>query len=205
MSQPDSVVLAGSERLILEAVAQLINGHFRPVAIVSGLADLTRALDVHKPELLIVDARSGGWSLPNLVGCLRQQRTAPETVALVREANIDLEAATGLRIRVLGTRAGIADLFRTLYGNTQAISGDGLAISLVERLTPRQTEILRLLAVEKSTKDIASALGISPRTVEFHKYRIMRTLQVNSMPQLVRWIVESGLTDEEPTGIAMVG
>ena len=54
------------------------------------------------------------------------------------------------------------------------------------RLTPREREVLEHAVVGKHAKEIASALGISPRTVEVHKTRIMEKLEVRNVAELVR-------------------
>ena len=56
----------------------------------------------------------------------------------------------------------------------------------VARLTPREKEIMDLLATEVRTKGISARLGISPRTVEVHRQRIMRKMEVESLAALVR-------------------
>jgi DNA-binding NarL/FixJ family response regulator len=63
----------------------------------------------------------------------------------------------------------------------------------VHQLTPRQREVLQLLAGGRSMKEVASILNLSARTVAFHKYRIMETLQVNSTAALVQFAVREGL------------
>src|SRR5262249_2628748 len=60
-------------------------------------------------------------------------------------------------------------------------------------LTTRQVEILRLLAAGKSNRDIATALGISLKTVETHRAAIMRKLDINSITQLVRYAIRNKL------------
>jgi DNA-binding NarL/FixJ family response regulator len=60
-------------------------------------------------------------------------------------------------------------------------------------LTTRQVEILRLLAAGKSNRDISTALGISPKTVETHRAAIMRKLDINSITQLVRYAIRNKL------------
>jgi DNA-binding NarL/FixJ family response regulator len=57
------------------------------------------------------------------------------------------------------------------------------------QLTPRQREVLRLLAEGKSMKEVASALNLTVRTVAFHKYRMMNVLNIKSSAELVRFAV----------------
>jgi DNA-binding NarL/FixJ family response regulator len=58
-----------------------------------------------------------------------------------------------------------------------------------DALTPREVEVLRLLATGLSMKAAAAALGITARTVAFHKYRMMQALGVRSTAELVRYAV----------------
>jgi DNA-binding NarL/FixJ family response regulator len=60
-------------------------------------------------------------------------------------------------------------------------------------MTPRQREILQLLAEGQSAKEIAAALGLSARTVESHKYRLMESLGIQSSAELVHFAVKHGL------------
>jgi DNA-binding CsgD family transcriptional regulator len=59
-----------------------------------------------------------------------------------------------------------------------------------EALTPRQREILQLLAEGHSMKAIAAVLGVTPRTVAFHKYRMMEQLQVKSTAELIQYALK---------------
>ena len=63
------------------------------------------------------------------------------------------------------------------------------------QLTPRQREVLRMLANGLSTKAIATTMGISARTVEFHKAGIMNTLGVKTAAELTRFALTQGLTE----------
>jgi DNA-binding NarL/FixJ family response regulator len=56
-------------------------------------------------------------------------------------------------------------------------------------LTPRQREVLQLLAEGRSMKEVASLLNLTPRTVAFHKYRMMEQLKVKSTAELIQYAV----------------
>ena len=58
-------------------------------------------------------------------------------------------------------------------------------------LTPRELEVTRLLAVGKSNKEVADVLGISVKTVETHRARVMRKLALTSFAELVRWAIRN--------------
>jgi DNA-binding NarL/FixJ family response regulator len=63
----------------------------------------------------------------------------------------------------------------------------------VAKLTPRQREILQLLAEGRSAKEIAEALAISARTVEFHKYQMMESLHLHHSAELVHFAIKHGI------------
>ena len=65
----------------------------------------------------------------------------------------------------------------------------------VASLTPRQREVLQLLAEGRSAKEIASSIGISARTVEFHKYQMMETLGVHTNAELIHFAIKQGLVE----------
>jgi DNA-binding NarL/FixJ family response regulator len=73
----------------------------------------------------------------------------------------------------------------------------GGQLSPLEQLTPRQREILQLLAEGSNTKEIASDLDISVKTVESHRLQLMDRLDIHDVPGLVRYAVRSGLVSAE--------
>jgi DNA-binding NarL/FixJ family response regulator len=65
----------------------------------------------------------------------------------------------------------------------------------IDRLTPRQREVLRLIAEGLSTKEIAFKLSLSVKTVETHRAQLMERLEIRDVAGLVRFAVRSGLVD----------
>jgi DNA-binding CsgD family transcriptional regulator len=57
-------------------------------------------------------------------------------------------------------------------------------------LTPRQREVVQLIAEGRSMKEVASILNITPRTVAFHKYRLMAQLRIRTTAELVQYAVK---------------
>ena len=73
----------------------------------------------------------------------------------------------------------------------------GGPLSPLEQLTSRQREILQLIAEGKNTKEIASDLDISFKTVESHRLQLMERLNIHDIPGLVRYAIRSGLVSAE--------
>lgn len=76
------------------------------------------------------------------------------------------------------------------YAATPGGSGSG---NCGNKLTSRQREVLRLVASGKTTKEIARDLGISPKTVEFHRGRLMERIGAHDVTGLTRFAVQSGV------------
>jgi DNA-binding NarL/FixJ family response regulator len=73
----------------------------------------------------------------------------------------------------------------------------GGPLSPLEQLTPRQREILQLIAEGRNTKDIASELDISVKTIDSHRLQLMERLNIHDIPGLVRYAIRSGLVSAE--------
>jgi DNA-binding NarL/FixJ family response regulator len=70
-------------------------------------------------------------------------------------------------------------------------------LSPLEQLTARQREILQMIAEGKNTKEIASTLDISVKTVEAHRLQLMARLNIHDVPGLVRYAIRNGLVSSE--------
>ena len=97
----------------------------------------------------------------------------------------------------------VETLAETLTG-TQAVpvasaasSADDADHRELERLTGRQREVLQLIAKGENTKQIAGTLNISPKTVEYHRAKLMSVLDVHDIPGLVRFALRVGLVSPE--------
>ena len=73
------------------------------------------------------------------------------------------------------------------------ILGESRAQRLLEKLTPRQREILVLIAEGQTTKQIARSLNISVKTVESHRAQLMERLDIRDVAGLVRFSIRTGL------------
>ena len=67
----------------------------------------------------------------------------------------------------------------------------------LEELTGRQREILQLIAEGQNTKQIAVTLKVSPKTVEYHRMKLMNGLNIHDVPGLVRFAMQAGLLPQE--------
>lgn len=116
---------------------------------------------------------------------------------LLKDCEFD-ELAHAIRI-VVGGKAylspAITDVVIESYYTQQS---NGMAFSVFSVLTPREREVLQLLAEGNSTKQIGQRLFISPKTVEVHRLKIMDKLNLNNVAQLTKYAIQEGLTSPEP-------
>lgn len=80
-----------------------------------------------------------------------------------------------------------------VLANGSAATTRSAAIDL-GMLSPREIDVLRLLAEGKRNKEIASALGVSVKTVETHRSRILFKLEIDSLPEMVKFAINAGIT-----------
>jgi len=122
------------------------------------------------------------------------------------EAYVAEALRAGVRGYVLKKQA-TSDLIRAIHevSNGNTYLSPGISRTVIEtfrsgsdlsgdRLTTREREVLQLIAEGKSTKQIGSLLGISPKTVETHRSRLMEKLEIRDTAGLVRYAIRKGLT-----------
>lgn len=105
-----------------------------------------------------------------------------ETILLRLVNNKDVEPCEEIPMQLVGTTSaeGIADRRQ-----------------LLEQLTGRQREILQFIAEGRNTKEIAEVLRLSPKTIEYHRLKLMAVLNVHDIPGLVRFALGVGLVSPE--------
>lgn len=95
--------------------------------------------------------------------------------------------------------AGVQDLVkavRTVFAGETFLSPGAQRAAQAEALTDREREVLTLLAEGHTSKEIGQVLGISPRTAEHHRARVMTKLSINDVAGLVRYAIRVGLVDQ---------
>ncbi len=204
------VVLADSQALVVEAFARLLEPEFEVAGrATDGVRLVAEALRL-RPELVLTDLVLPG--LGGIAAASRLHRELPAARVVFLTANGDPQVAAeafraGARGYVLRS-ASRSELTRALRavlggerwlspalaaGNSEALPPVRGATDPLRRLSPRKRAVVQLLAEGHSMKQAAAALGISARTVAFHKYEAMAALDVTSSAGLVRFAVESRL------------
>jgi DNA-binding NarL/FixJ family response regulator len=211
--QRPRVLLADDHLMVAEALKSLLAPESDLVGVVEDGRALVEAAGALRPDVIVADI-----TMPHLNGidALVQLRQRGDRVPVVfltmhRDATFARRAldvgASGFVLKhsapselVAAIRAALkgqtyltpqlaAEVFDSMKKQPQQKGGS------LDLLTPRQREILQLVAEGKSAKQIASTLDISPRTVEFHKYQAMESLGIHSNAELIHFAIKHGLVE----------
>ncbi len=214
--EPIRVLIADDHGLVLAGIRALLQG-IDGVEVVAQAGDGREALalvEAHRPDVLLTDI-----AMPQMNGLDLAERVArelPATRVVILSMHATEEyASRALQAGAVGyllKKSGAAELEIAVRAAARgeiylspAVSKQVIANYLrrtggtaeSEGLTPRQREILRLVAEGMSTKTIARRLGISGKTVEAHRTQLMDRLGIHEVAGLVRHAIRIGLVGPE--------
>ena len=202
------VLLADDHTMLLEAFRRLLEGRCEVVGAVSDGRALLRDAPVLKPDVLVVDI---GMPLLNGLEAGRRLKEMLPSVKLIfltmnEDADLAAEAMRSGASAYLLKNSAASELFRAiqdvLKGKTYVTPkiARGMEQAFIrspggrrhpKTLTARQREVIQLLAEGKSMKEAADFLSVTPRTVAFHKYRIMEELGLKTSADLVQFAIRN--------------
>ena len=213
MARP-RILLADDHTIVVEGLQRLLAPSFDLVGVAQNGVEMVDTCAAVKPDVVVADV-----SMPLLNGIdalrrLRRQKDETPVVFLtmhpdVTSATRALEAGaagyvlkhsasdelvTAIREALAG-RIFVSPALRSAAVEERLIKGPGKTRAM--ELTPRQQEVLQLLAQGKSAKEIGAILGMSPRTVETHKYKVMDDLGLSTTAELVHYAIRHGLVSIE--------
>ncbi|MGA9981334.1 MAG: response regulator transcription factor [Candidatus Sulfotelmatobacter sp.] len=205
---PIRVVLADNHALVRQGLKALLEREgFQVAGEASDGQELIRVVGHVRPEIAILDI-----SMPILNGidaARELQKSTPTKTILLTRHDEDQYVTEALRAGVKGyvlksqaatdlvhairevSRGGIylsPDISRTVLG--AFLSKTDLP---ADPLTSRERQVLQLVGEGKSTKEVASLLGISTKTAESHRTRLMQKLDIHETATLVRYAIRRGL------------
>jgi DNA-binding NarL/FixJ family response regulator len=211
-------VLLADDHLLVRAGIRSLLGTLAGIEVVGEARDGQEALhlvETLRPRIVLMDIAMPG--LNGLEATARIARDYPETRVIILSMHVSEEyAARALRAGGAGYLPKDADV-RELELAIEAVARGETYLSpavsthvvadyrrrlaevpdALARLTPRQREVLQLLAEGHSTKEIAFRLRVSGKTVETHRAQIMDRLDIHDLAGLVRFAIRMGLVSPD--------
>jgi DNA-binding NarL/FixJ family response regulator len=192
--------------MLLEAFKALLEPEFEIVGTVTDGRALLAEFSRLNPDVVLMDI-----SMPLLNGLdagrqlkLRQRSVKLIYVTMNPDPHLAGEAlrlgASGYVLKSSAASELTQAIREALRGRsyiTPLIARDVVGSLIARRegpeLTPRQREVLQLLAEGRSMKEVGSILNVAPRTVAFHKYKMMEQLRLKTSAELVQFAVKQGV------------
>jgi len=216
--QPIRILLAEDHTIVRKGIRSLLDRspEFRVVAEAADGQEALRLAELHRPDLVIMDL---GMPVMNGVAATeRMVRQIPSIRVIILSMYWDYEyVAQALQAGAAGyvvkksAAAGLDQAVRAvLRGERYLCSSLGPDVlgrlaepsrpagGLLDKLTPRQREILQLIAERRTTKEIAFLLELSTKTVEYHRVQLMKRVKVSSLSGLVSYALGHGISSLEP-------
>jgi len=208
------VLLADDHVIVAEGLRGLLEPEFELVGIVQDGHALLDSADRLQPDVIVADIsmpllngidavrqiRKHGWNIkvvfltmhPDVAYAVSAFEAGAMGYVLKHSAPSELITAirSALNGKTYVTPLLAGELMQFYKG------GEYKKRKEQTQLTQRQREVLQLLAEGRSAKEIASVLQISPRTVEFHKYRIMEDLGIKTVADLIKYAINNGIVTQ---------
>lgn len=201
-----TVLLADDHAIVAEGLASLLQREFSLIGTVADGAQLVEAARKLRPDVIVTDVAMPGMSGLEALRRLKADAIPAKVIFLTMHADAQLAAeafragASGFVVKHAAGKELIVAIHTVLRGGrhlTPHLASDVLT-TLTDggtsgALTPRQREVVSLIAEGRTMKEVAAALGLSPRTVETHKYQVMQALGLQTTADMIRYAIEHGL------------
>ena len=205
---PPSLVIADAHRLFVAGLSKLLAGEFRIISTVTDGRSLVEAAQRLRPDLILTEV---AMPLMNGLEAIHRIRRAMPSMRIVCiTSNSDdntirecfQKGASGFIPKTASGAELILGLRRVLHGDiylsqrlpqSAKLFSDPVSVTAADQelpLTERQIEVLQLLAEGKTMKEVAAVLNLTTRTVAFHKYRLMNTLNLNTNAAVVQYALQ---------------
>jgi len=204
MGRP-GILLADDHTLVVEAFKRLLEPEFEVVGTVSDGRTLLAVAPQSKPDVIVLDI--GMPQLSGMEAGTELKRILPRTKLIVLTMNEDPDIAreavghwaSGYLLKKSAGSELITAIREALRGRSYVTPRVALRLQdefvrdprpdHKKGLTPRQRQVLQLLAEGRTMKEVAETLHVTPRTVAFHKYRIMEDFGLKTNSDLVKFAI----------------
>jgi DNA-binding NarL/FixJ family response regulator len=204
------ILLADDHNLLLDTLKNMLQTEFEVIGAFSDVLAMIEAAPKLNPEVAVLDIGMPMMNGLNAGERLRQAIPKLKLIYLTMNQDPDLAAeafrlgASGYVLKTSAASELVHAIHEALLGRSYVtpLMTKGLVDSFIQNpkradshhhLTLRQKEVLQLLAEGRSMKEAAYILGVTPRTVAFHKYTMMEQLHVKTSAELIQFAVKSSM------------
>jgi len=207
------VLLADDHKIVLDGLKRILEPEFELIGMVEDGRSLVSQAERLRPDVIVVDI---SMPLLNGIEAVRQIKKIDPYVKVVfltmyPDVTYAIRAfeagAAGYVLKHSASSELVRAVHEAMQGRTYVtpmIAGELMQSyqagthrqpDKVQQLTPRQREVLQLVAEGCTVKEVAQILNISPRTVEFHKYALISKLNLKNFSALVQYAIKHGITE----------
>lgn len=203
MGERIRVVIVDDHTILRQGLVALLESQ-SDLEVVGEAGDGRRALEIvaaQRPDVLLCDLALPGLGGLEVIKRLHDAGNPPRIVVLsmyhdqIWVKRAIAAGANGYLLKGSGVK-DVAKAIRAVAQGETFLSATAKRAKDADDLTPREREVLTLLAEGHTSKEIGGILGISPRTAEHHRARLMSKLRINDVAGLTRYAVRTGLVDE---------
>jgi DNA-binding NarL/FixJ family response regulator len=205
------ILIADDHTFVAESVEKLLETVFDVVGIVKDGHAMIRAAADLKPDLILIDVGMPVMNGLDAGGRVKEILPAIKLVYLTMNPDPELaveafrRGASGYLLKTAAASELVTVIRQVLRGKSYLspiLKDDAnllqwqqkpVVVDEGERLTARQREVLQLLAKGKRMKEVGILLKLTPRTVAYHKYRIMAVLGIDTSAELLRYALRNDI------------
>ena len=206
------VLLADDHGVLRDGVQRLLQAH-SDIKVVSMVKDGSEAVEMAaqlRPDVVVMDITMPGLSGVEATRTITEKVPSVGVVILSMHSTVELirqALLAGARAYLLKESTGceVESAVRAVAAGRRFL-GAGIADKIaaefpyaakhidIDYLTPREREVLRLIVEGRSNAEAAAVLGLSPRSVETYRSRVMNKLRIEDLPSLVKFAIRHGIT-----------
>jgi FixJ family two-component response regulator len=207
LSLAPTVVIIDDDEALRDSLRWLLESVHLRAEFFANPQDFLRTFDPNRPGCLVLDVRMPGMSGLELLDRLSAAKVQVPVIMLTAHADVPMA--------VRAMKSGAIDFLTKPYSGQELLDRIHHALAIDQRrreelahqkvlaarfqsLTPREHSVMELVVLGHSNKEIATQLGVSIKTVEAHRNKVMEKTQADSLADLVRLAMACGAVANEP-------
>lgn len=207
------ILIAEDHKIVVEGLKKLLDPYFDVAGAVEDGRELLKAVEKLHPDVIITDISMPGLNGIEAVRQIKKEHKEIKVVFLTMHPDVAYASsafkagASGYVLKHSAPDELVTAIQAALQGRTYVTpliagkllhsyeKGEHGQDEAVTDLSPRQREVLQLLAEGHAVKEIAAILNVSVKTVEYHKYNMMDGLGIKTLAELIRYALKQNIIE----------